>query len=124
MDHMRRKTLKLEHVHTVVLDEADEMLNMGFLEDMETILSELPGRTPDCDVLRHNASRYRRDCRRKFQKDPEIVKVVKKELTVPKVTQYYYEVKPKTKVEVMCRLLDMYPAEALHRFLQYKKTGG
>ena len=42
MDHMRRKTLKLEHVHTVVLDEADEMLNMGFLEDMETILSELP----------------------------------------------------------------------------------
>ena len=42
MDHMRRKTVKMDHVHTVVLDEADEMLNMGFLEDMETILSQLP----------------------------------------------------------------------------------
>ena len=42
MDHMRRKTVKTDHVHTVVLDEADEMLNMGFLEDMETILSQLP----------------------------------------------------------------------------------
>ena len=42
MDHMRRKTIKPAHIHTVVLDEADEMLNMGFLEDMETILSQLP----------------------------------------------------------------------------------
>ena len=42
MDHMRRKTVKFDQVHTVVLDEADEMLNMGFLEDMETILSQLP----------------------------------------------------------------------------------
>ena len=42
MDHMRRKTVKLDYVNTVVLDEADEMLNMGFLEDMETILSQLP----------------------------------------------------------------------------------
>ena len=42
MDHMRRKTVKVDHALTVVLDEADEMLNMGFLEDMETILSQLP----------------------------------------------------------------------------------
>ena len=42
MDHMRRKTVKMDQIHTVVLDEADEMLNMGFLEDMETILSALP----------------------------------------------------------------------------------
>ena len=42
MDHMRRKTIKMDHVHTVVLDEADEMLNMGFLEDMETILGSMP----------------------------------------------------------------------------------
>ena len=45
---------------------------------------------------------------RKFQTDPVTVRVIKKELTVPKVTQYYYEVKPKNKVEVMCRLLDLY----------------
>lgn len=107
MDHMRRKTIKFDHVHTVVLDEADEMLNMGFLEDMETILSELPD---DRQTVMFSATMPPAiaEIAKKFQKDPEIVKVVKKELTVPKVTQYYYEVKPKTKVEVMCRLLDMY----------------
>ena len=42
MDHMRRKTVKMDHIHTVVLDEADEMLNMGFRDDIETILSGVP----------------------------------------------------------------------------------
>lgn len=56
-----------------------------------------------------------------FQKDPQIVRVVKKELTVPKVTQYYYEVKPKTKVEVMCRLLDMYAPKLSVVFCNTKK---
>lgn len=107
MDHMRRKTIKFDHVHTVVLDEADEMLNMGFLEDMETILSELP---EDRQTVMFSATMPQAiaEIAKNFQKDPEIVKVVKKELTVPKVTQYYYEVKPKNKIEVMCRLLDLY----------------
>ena len=107
MDHMRRKTVKMDHVHTVVLDEADEMLNMGFLEDMETILSQLP---EERQTLMFSATMPQAiaDIAKKFQKDPVNVRVIKKELTVPKVTQYYYEVKPKNKVEVMCRLLDMY----------------
>ena len=107
MDHMRRKTVKMDHVHTVVLDEADEMLNMGFLEDMETILSRLP---EERQTLMFSATMPQAiaDIAKKFQKDPVTVRVIKKELTVPKVTQYYYEVKPKNKVEVMCRLLDMY----------------
>ena len=107
MDHMRRKTVKMDHVHTVVLDEADEMLNMGFLEDMETILSQLP---EERQTLMFSATMPQAiaDIEKKFQKDPVTVRVIKKELTVPKVTQYYYEVKPKNKVEVMCRLLDMY----------------
>lgn len=107
MDHMRRKTIKFGQVHTVVLDEADEMLNMGFLEDMETILSELP---EERQTVMFSATMPAAiaEIAKKFQKDPEIVKVVKKDLTVPKVTQYYYEVKPKNKIEVMCRLLDMY----------------
>ncbi|MBT9775349.1 DEAD/DEAH box helicase [Clostridium sp. MCC353] len=107
MDHMRRKTVKFDHVHTVIMDEADEMLNMGFLEDMETILSQLPDERQTImfsatmpDAIAKIANN--------FQNNPVTVKVVKKELTVPKVTQYYYEVKPKNKVEVMCRLLDMY----------------
>ena len=107
MDHMRRKTVKMDHVHTVVLDEADEMLNMGFLEDMETILSQLP---EERQTLMFSATMPQAiaDIAKKFQKDPVTVREIKKELTVPKVTQYYYEVKPKNKVEVMCRLLDMY----------------
>lgn len=107
MDHMRRKTIRLDQIHTVVLDEADEMLNMGFLEDMELILSELP---EERQTVMFSATMPPAiaEIAKKFQKDPEIVRVVKKELTVPKVTQYYYEVKPKNKMEVMCRLLDMY----------------
>ena len=107
MDHLRRKTIRCDYINTIVLDEADEMLNMGFLEDMETILSQLP---EERQTLMFSATMPQAiaEIARKFQKDPVTVRVIKKELTVPKVTQYYYEVKPKNKVEVMSRLLDMY----------------
>lgn len=120
MDHMRRKTVKFDTVRTVVMDEADEMLNMGFLEDMETILSQLP---EDRQTVMFSATMPSAimEIARKFQQDPVTVKVVKKELTVPNITQYYYEVKPKTKVEVMCRLLDMYAPKLSVAFCNTKK---
>ena len=120
MDHMRRKTVKFDQVHTVVLDEADEMLNMGFLEDMETILSQLPEERQTVMFSATMPAAIQKIAEN-FQKDPQIVKVVKKELTVPKVTQYYYEVKPKTKVEVMCRLLDMYAPKLSVAFCNTKR---
>jgi ATP-dependent RNA helicase DeaD len=120
MDHMRRKTVKFDFVHTVVMDEADEMLNMGFLEDMETILSQLPEERQTVMFSATMPSAIL-DIARKFQQEPVNVKVVKKELTVPKVTQYYYEVKPKSKVEVMCRLLDMYAPKLSVVFCNTKK---
>ena len=120
MDHMRRKTVKFDNVHTVVMDEADEMLNMGFLEDMETILSQLPEERQTVMFSATMPSAIM-EIARKFQDDPVTVKVVKKELTVPKVTQYYYEVKPKSKVEVMCRLLDMYAPKLSVVFCNTKK---
>ena len=123
MDHMRRKTVKFDQVHTVVLDEADEMLNMGFLEDMETILSQLPEERQTVMFSATMPAAIQKIAEN-FQKDPQIVKVVKKELTVPKVTQYYYEVKPKTKVEVMCRLLDMYAPKLSVAFCNTKNAGG
>ena len=94
MDHMRRKTIKMDHVHTVVLDEADEMLNMGFLEDMETILGSVP---EERQTLLFSATMPKPilEISKKFQKNAQIVKVTKKELTVPNIEQYYYEVKPK-----------------------------
>lgn len=120
MDHMRRKTVKCGGVHTVVLDEADEMLNMGFLEDMETILSQLP---EERQTVMFSATMPPAiaEIAKKFQKNPVTVKVVKKELTVPKVTQYYYEVKPKNKVEVMCRLMDLYSPKRSVVFCNTKK---
>ncbi len=120
MDHMRRKTVKFDNVHTVVMDEADEMLNMGFLEDMETILSQLPEERQTVMFSATMPSAIM-EIARKFQEDPVTVKVVKKELTVPKVTQYYYEVKPKSKLEVMCRLLDMYAPKLSVVFCNTKK---
>ena len=96
------------------------MLNMGFLEDMETILSELP---EERQTVMFSATMPQAiaEIAKKFQKDPEIVKVVKKDLTVPKVTQYYYDVKPKNKLEVMCRLLDMYAPKLSVVFCNTKK---
>jgi len=107
MDHMRRKTVKFDNVHTLVLDEADEMLNMGFREDIETILEQVP---QERQTVMFSATMPKaiQDIATTYQKNPTMVKVVKKELTVPKIEQYYYEVKPKNKVEVLCRLIDMH----------------
>lgn len=107
MDHMDRKTVKFNSVHTVVMDEADEMLNMGFREDMETILSKVP---EERQTILFSATMPQPilEITKKFQKNAEIVKVVKKELTVPNIDQFYYEVRPRKKEEVLCRLLDIY----------------
>lgn len=120
MDHMRRKTIKVDNISTVVLDEADEMLNMGFLEDMETILAQLP---EERQTVMFSATMPPAiaGIAAKFQNQPEMVRVVKKELTVPKVSQYYYEVKPKNKVEVLCRLLDLHAPKRSVIFCNTKK---
>lgn len=107
MDHMRRKTVKFDDVSIVALDEADEMLDMGFREDIETILKEVP---QERQTLLFSATMPQPiiEIARTYQKDAIHVRVVKKELTVPKIEQYYYEVRPKAKLESLTRLLDMY----------------
>lgn len=120
MDHMRRKTVKMEDVHTVVLDEADEMLNMGFREDIETILQGVP---EERQTILFSATMPKEilEITKQFQKDAELVKVTKKELTVPNIEQYYYEVKPKNKEEVLSRLLDIYNPKLSVVFCNTKK---
>lgn len=98
MDHMNRKTVKFDHVTMVVLDEADEMLDMGFREDIETILSDIP-RERQTLLFSATMPKPIMELARTYQKDAEIIRVVKKELTVPKITQYYYEVKKKIKMK-------------------------
>lgn len=107
MDHMRRKTVKFDNINMVILDEADEMLDMGFREDMETILTETP---EDRQTVMFSATMPKAimDIARNFQKDARIIKVVRKELTVSNIEQFYYEVRHKNKTEVLCRLIDIY----------------
>lgn len=107
MDHLRRHTLKPQTVDIVVLDEADEMLNMGFREDIETILRQLP---EERQTMLFSATMPKPilEIAKRYLHEPEIVKVIQKELTVPKIEQYYYEVNPRKKNEVLSRLLDMY----------------
>lgn len=120
MDHMRRKTVKMNHLHTVVLDEADEMLNMGFREDIETILEGVP---EDRQTVLFSATMPKPilEITRRFQNHATLIKVTKKELTVPNIEQYYYEVKPKNKEEVLSRLLDIYNPKLSVVFCNTKK---
>jgi ATP-dependent RNA helicase DeaD len=105
MDHMRRRTIRLEHVKIVVLDEADEMLNMGFVEDIETILKEVPD---ERQTLLFSATMPApiKELAQKFMKNPVVISVRTKELTVPSIDQNYIEIPERQKFDVLCRLFD------------------
>lgn len=107
MDHMRRHTLKLDKVHTVVLDEADEMLNMGFREDIETILKEVPDER-QTGLFSATMPKPILDITKMYQKDAVFLKMTPKEITIPLIKQAYYQVPYKQKTEVICRLMDYY----------------
>ena len=107
MDHLRRKTLKLDNLSVLVLDEADEMLNMGFREDIEEILKSVK---KEIQTLLFSATMPKAilDIINNYQKNPEIVKLEHRELTTPNIEQRYIEVRERDKVEVLTRLIDMY----------------
>lgn len=110
IDHINRKTLKLGSVHTIVLDEADEMLNMGFIDDIEAILSNVPKERQTLLFSATMPDPIRRIAE-KFMVNPELVKVKAKEMTVPNITQYYLDVHEKKKFDVLTRLLDIQSPE-------------
>lgn len=105
MDHMRRHTLRFNDLKMVILDEADEMLNMGFREDIDTILSEVPTERQTI-LLSATVPRPIFDLTKKYQKDPIRIKVVHKELTVPSIEQYYLEIGEPGKLDVLSRIVD------------------
>ncbi len=108
MDHLRRKTIRLDSVETIVLDEADEMLNMGFREDIETILSYIPNEERQTVLFSATMPKPILDITKKYQTDAVTIKITKKELTVPSIDQYYYDIRRNDKIDVLCRLLDFY----------------
>lgn len=120
MDHLRRKTIRCDYVHTIVLDEADEMLNMGFREDIETVLEYIP---QERQTVLFSATMPKPilDITKKYQTDAVTIKVVKKELTVSNIEQFYYDVKRKDKVDVLTRLLDYHNPKVSIVFCNTKK---
>jgi ATP-dependent RNA helicase DeaD len=113
MDHMNRGTLIFDALTMVVLDEADRMLDMGFVDDMKTILWAIP---EDRQTLLFSATipHSIMGLAKKFQRDPHLVNVAGEQLTVPQVEQAYCEVKSWMKLDVLCQLIDTYqPASAL-----------
>ena len=107
MDHMRRRTMKLDYVNMVVLDEADEMLDMGFREDMELILGEVPN-AHQTALFSATMPQPILEIANRFQKDARLVRVAAKELTIPLVSQRYYRVKSHDKDAACIRLLEYY----------------
>jgi ATP-dependent RNA helicase DeaD len=105
MDHIRRGTLKLNKVNYFVLDEADVMLDMGFIDDIESILRDIPDQR---QTLFFSATIPRQIKRlsKKYQKKSNFVKVAHENLTVPSIEQLYYEIRRNDKLKALSRLLD------------------
>ena len=120
IDHINRGTLILNSVKTIVLDEADEMLDMGFREDIEDIMKELP---EERQTVFFSATMPKpiMVLTQKYQNSPELIKVVKNELTVSSIEQYYYEIKSSLKVEVMTRLINQNDLKLMLVFCNTKR---
>jgi ATP-dependent RNA helicase DeaD len=120
IDHIERKTIRLNNIKMVVLDEADEMLNMGFVEDIEKILAETP---EEKQTLLFSATMPKRiqSLAERFMVEPELVKIKAKEMTVTNIEQSYIEVQEKQKFDVLCNLLDIQSPELAIVFGRTKK---
>jgi len=105
MDHMNRGTISLSPLKYVVMDEADEMLDMGFLPDIQKILSQCP-RERQTFLFSATLPDEVRELGTKFMKQPEIILIESPERTVPEIEQYYYQVNSRRKIETLCRIID------------------
>src|SRR3954451_4371776 len=106
MDHLERKSLKLDHIKMVILDEADRMLDMGFVDDIKTILRDVPDERQTV-FFSATIPRPIAELIKRFTRNPVNVRVEAEALTVPAIEQVYYEVDRRSKLEVLCRLVDL-----------------
>lgn len=106
MDHMRRKTIRLQQTKMVVLDEADEMLNMGFREDIEVILQQIPEERQSL-LFSATIPVHIKTLAEQFMKNPEMVHIKPQEVTLSHIEQHYIETPETQKLDVLCRLLDI-----------------
>lgn len=120
LDHIYKGTLELNGVETVVLDEADEMLDMGFREDIEKILNHAPKQR---QTLLFSATfpKEIKELAKNYQNNPHHIKISKKELTVDAVEQYYYEAREKQKLDTLTTLMNIYDLNFVLVFCNTKR---
>lgn len=120
LDHINRGTIDLSGLDYVVLDEADEMLDMGFLPDIERILGQCP---QERQTMLFSATLVPeiRELARNFMKNPQLIVIASPELTVSLTEQHYYEVNPRQKVETICRIIDVEHPQVSLIFCRTKK---
>ena len=107
LDHLNRGTLRLQHVKIVVLDEADEMLDMGFIEDIESILKDVPTEGRQIMLFSATMPPGIRKLEQTYMNNPRSVTVSRDELTVPLIDQVFYEARESVKVDALCRIIDI-----------------
>jgi len=119
LDHVRRNTIKLENVQTLILDEADEMLDMGFVDDIEAILEQLS--SEDRQTLLFSATMPGPIAKiaGKYMNNPKTITISRENLTVPLIDQIYYETREK--LEGLCRVLDVEETGKIIVFCRTKK---
>ncbi|SHF71819.1 ATP-dependent RNA helicase DeaD [Fodinibius roseus] len=106
IDHLRRGTMKLDHLQRVVFDEADEMLNMGFRDDMEQILS-YASQPVQTIMFSATMSKGIRKIMNRYMDNPETVAIERKKMTAPNIEQYVVEVRDSVRTEAICRFMDI-----------------
>jgi len=120
MDHMRRGTLDLSSVRTVVLDEADQMLDMGFIEDIQFILDQVPEERQIALFSATIPPRIRQ-LSKQYLRSPAVLSISKEKVTVPEVTQHYVETTRQGKLDALTRILDMERPESAMVFVRTKR---
>ncbi len=121
LDHLNRGTVDFSHVHYFVLDESDEMLNMGFVDDIQQILESIP---KDRQTLLFSATmppQIRRLAQKYMKPDVKSVVIAKNTLTVDLTEQFYFEVKQRDRFETLCRILDVDEPESAIIFCRTKR---
>lgn len=120
MDHMRRKTIDLSHVEILILDEGDEMVDMGFIDDIRTILADMP---EEKQTMFFSATMPKpiQELAETFLHDPEVVKIKAATVTIDLVDQEYIELPDRQKFDALCRLLDMENPELAIVFVRTKR---
>lgn len=120
MDHLRRRTLKLDQLKMFVLDEADEMLNMGFREDIETVLESVPSEAQRM-LFSATMPKAIMDIISNYLRNPEIIRIQRKEITTDTIQQLYVKTRNRDKEAVLARFIELYSAQRSIVFCNTKR---